>query len=286
MTFSQNDAGRRLIGIDVGGTKVRAIAADEHGVVLAEATEPTAPEIVAQLVRLIRDLGPAHGIGIGVPGAVHPETGVITKVPNVPELEGLTLAAHLEQALGAPVAVENDVLTAALAERGEDAGEPLAVVAAGTGIGLGLVYRGSVLRGAHGAAGEIADLPLPDGRILEDHVSISGLLQAYRTAGGTTAADTNELFDEASAGSPAATQAIDEYAKWLAYGMRTVVATVDPGRIVLTGGLGGAPATRAALRRHLDPAIDAIIVVSEHGGDAPAQGALRLAAAASLSPAL
>ena len=50
--------------------------------------------------------------------------------------------------------------------------------------------------------------------------------------------------------------------------------------------LGGAPATRAALRRHLDPAIDAIIVVSEHGGDAPAQGALRLAAAASLSPAL
>ena len=280
MAFVQRLTGSCFIGIDVGGTKVRAIGLNSCGVAIADLTEPTQKDILSQLSRIVDELGRGvvAGVGIGVPGAVNPTTGVVTKVPNVPSLEGIALRDVLSLRFGVPVVVENDVITAALAEQrmGQHEAEMIAVIAAGTGIGLGIVYRGELVRGAHGAAGEIAELPMERGGVLEDRVSIAGLMANYRAAGGQQQLSPLKLLQQAQDGVPAAKIATDRYTYWLAHGIRTVIATIDPGRVVLTGGLGSAPAVHTALHNHLDH-LAGLVTVSVLGADSPAHGATLLA---------
>lgn len=268
-----------FIGIDVGGSKVRALVADETARIVAEATEPTDDDVVSQITRIVSGLGAGRveGVGVGVPGAVDPGSGAITKVPNVPALDGVRLAELLRARLGVPVAVDNDLAAAALAELrlGADHGEFVAVVAAGTGIGLGLIRRGEVVRGATGAAGEIADIPLAGG-VLEDSVSVAGLCAAYREAGGDPRHGTREILAAAGADADAARIAVDRYAEALAHGIHVAIAVLDPDRVVLSGGLGTHPAVLAAVDRHLSEDCRARVTPSELGADLPAYGAMLL----------
>ena len=289
MTFSPIGATTpRFVGIDIGGTKVRAIAADAECRRLADATEPTAQDVLAQVRRLVVELGEgaAAAVGIGVPGTVDPLSGIVSKVPNVAALDGLPLARQLTQELGVPVAVENDLIAAALAELqvGRHGDSMVAVIAAGTGIGLGLVYRGELVRGARGAAGEIADIPLDGGGVLEDRLSIRGLLSGYRRAGGTLGHGVPEILKGAEGGDPAAVGALDEYARMLAFAVRSVVAVIDPSRVVLTGGLGSSDLVIGRLRLHLDDSTSRRVIASELGADSPAHGAMLLALRAASSP--
>lgn len=283
MTFSSEAASAhtRFIGIDIGGTKVRAIATDASLRRLAERTEATADDVVEQVRRLCAELGgrALAGVGIGVPGAVDPLTGVIGKIPNVAGLDGVDLASALAASLGIPVVVENDLVAAARAEAGSSRhpDELIAVIAAGTGVGLGIVRGGELLRGAHGAAGEIADIPIPGQGVLEDRVSATGLLAAYRAAGGPASTPVPEVLRMADAGDTVAAAAVSGYSAALALAVQVVIAVLDPSRVVLTGGLGSHPVILDELARQLGDELGARVARSTFGSDSPAHGAVLLA---------
>ncbi|MFD1911225.1 ROK family protein [Halodurantibacterium flavum] len=306
-----------LFGCDVGGTKTQSVLTDLTGRLLAEVKEPTAPaggmavidQIAGQCADLIRKAGidPARlrAGAVGVPAAVHPVTARLSRIPNIRGLDLLDLPALLAQRLGVPVALENDVNMAAQGEYwlGHRA-ESMAFVALGTGVGMGLIVNGRLLRGARGAAGEISALPLGgdpfDAAVqttgaLESAISSRALLAAYEARGGQPGQTLRTLFaapaDAAFArpADAAFAAVLDDLARLLALAVLSVAAVIDPERIVLGGSIGSRPELLSALRHHLDrcmtPAPDCRI--SALGNRAGAVGAVwsaRQRLAQSLAP--
>lgn len=163
---------RTLVGLDLGGTKLRGAIADEAGALFGELLEPTlqgaASEMIDQMVAMVRRLATdatatVDAVGVAVGAAPDPGTGRLDSVANMPGLRGVALAHELERELGIPIVVENDANLAALAEgsSGVAAGiRDYIVIALGTGIGVGIVSDGQLLHGWRGMAGEVAFLPL------------------------------------------------------------------------------------------------------------------------------
>src|SRR5258705_7625653 len=165
-----------VLAVDVGGTTISAGAVTETGEVLLEERVPThrdgpghAIECLMALRETVRDgaenLGhPITGIGAGVPGPVDPATSRVSEhVPHVPELAGRALAAELGERFDLPAYVDNDVNALALGEWRFGAGRgarSLIVLAAGTGLGAGIVLDGRIVRGASGFGGELGHTPV------------------------------------------------------------------------------------------------------------------------------
>ena len=246
------------IGIDLGGTKIEAIALREDGTECfrRRVDSPRGDYgatilAIAELVTAVaRTTGERGTIGIGIPGSVSPATGLI-KNANSTWLIGHPLPHDLEQALGQPVRLANDANCFALSEAadGAAAGAELVFGAIlGTGVGGGIVSGGTVIVGANAVAGEWGHngLPWPDadewpgppcycGRhgCIETFLSGSGLREAY----GTNAPTAREIAVDAERGEPHAAAALDVYARRLAKALASVVNLLDPNVIVLGGGL-------------------------------------------------
>jgi predicted NBD/HSP70 family sugar kinase len=149
--------------------------------------------------------------------------------------------------LGCAVEIENDVNMAALGEhRLGGGGASFAFVALGTGIGMGLVVDGRLVRGARGAAGEISHLPIggdpwhAEAQVhgcFESAVASRGIVERYRRLGGE-AASVAEVFAALAAGEAAAQTVVEETARLLVLGLVAVQALVDPERVVLGGSIG------------------------------------------------
>ncbi len=160
------------IGVDLGGTNLRASAVAVDGEVLEDFQIPTesqtGPEqIVDRIVEGIVEVAEGHsgdeliGVGIGVPGLIRLETGVIAKAPNLPGWEEFPLQSTLESRLKLPVLLENDANAAALGEVWLGAGsdvDDLVLLTLGTGIGGGIISDGKVLHGYLGMAGEVGHI--------------------------------------------------------------------------------------------------------------------------------
>lgn len=258
-----------LFGADVGGTKIQSVVTDLDGAVLAEARVETptgGAAVLDQLRAHLDELGAGRAIcaaGVGLPGAIRPATGHLERAPNLPGLGGRDLRAELEVRLGMPVAVENDVNLAALGESwlGAGAARPggLAFIALGTGIGMGLARGDDLLRGARGAAGEIAFLPLGgdpfdpalrDCGALESVVSGAALVEDYRARGGRRPGNLRELT-AAERWEPELEATMERLAERVALAVLSVEAVVDPGLFVFGGGIGSRPELIARIRRHL-----------------------------------
>ena len=266
-----SDGGRRglVIGLDLGGTKLLGAIGDASGAVLAEGTAATdsasAESALDQMTAMVADLLGRIGaqasqvahIVVGVPGVVAAD-GSVRLSPHVPFPAGVSLSGALAEATGLPVFADNDVNIAAFGEyaaRGSETGM-LAFVALGTGIGMGLVVNGRILRGVGGAAGEIGTLPfgadplaaLADhpGGAFEAAVSTGGILARYGTAAGD-AGTVRDIFERAEAGDATARTVIDASLRDLATGLGAVVALLDPGLIVLGGGIGARPGVAEAV---------------------------------------
>jgi predicted NBD/HSP70 family sugar kinase len=164
-----------VLGVDLGGTKVRVAIAGPDGAILAEQEEPTArgaaKAIVAQVARSMAGLCAAAGVapgdvlaaGLAVPVAIDPRSGRSWSTHNVPGFAGLDVGDSFERGLGLPVVLDNDGNLAALGEGRAGAAvgvDDFVVIVIGTGIGSGIVAGGRLVRGAHGGGGEIAFLPL------------------------------------------------------------------------------------------------------------------------------
>lgn len=285
-----------LLGCDVGGTKVHSVLSDLQGRCLAERVEPTDPAggaaLVAQILRhrdqLVAQVGavPLMAAGIGLPGAVHPKTGHISRMPNIAGLRETDLAAHLTAALRLPVAVENDVNLAALGEHwlGHRAAS-MAFLALGTGIGLGQLVNGHILRGASGAAGEVALLPIGaspfaaetfETGALESTVGAAPLVAAYEAQGGRPGQTLRDLF---AAGDPRFSDVVDGLVERLALAVLSVAAITDPEIVVFGGSVGQQPdlVSRVAARLAQQPFAMPECRVSRLGNRAGVLGAVWLA---------
>src|SRR3954465_11915924 len=153
--------GQRLIGVDVGGTKV-SVAVLEDGRLSEPTIRPTRLEssdaLVDQLVGASEAHGRATAVGIGLPSVIDFASGTARSSVNIP-LQGVPLRHLLTERLGIPTYVENDATVAALAEAHDDHMRPIANIVVmftvGTGVGGGIVIGGRIFRGATGAAPEI-----------------------------------------------------------------------------------------------------------------------------------
>jgi predicted NBD/HSP70 family sugar kinase len=226
---------------------------------------------------------------VGSPGIVQPGTGFILDAPNIAGFDRLDVPGALREACGFPVAVENDVNMAAIGEHGGRDAATFAFVALGTGIGMGLIVDGRPVRGARGAAGEIAHLPLggdpfdPAGHRLgtfETAIGSEAILGRFRARGGT-AADVRGVFEALGRGDPAAAAVLDDVARLLIQGLTAIRAVVDPERVVLGGSIGARPElverVRALARRHMADPLR--IETSAFGARAAVRGAVGLALA-------
>lgn len=186
------------IGVDLGGTNLRAAAVDETGQILARISAPVSyeagpEEVICEIVRVIEDLrtrtevGKLRGVGIGVPGYVDLSAGVIMGSANLPGFSGFPVRDRIQERLGTRILLENDANAAALGESWIGAGKDvkdLILLTLGTGIGGGIVIDGKVLHGFRGMAGEFGHMTVfPDGNpcgcgnngCLEKHASASAI---------------------------------------------------------------------------------------------------------------
>ena len=190
--------GAYSVGVDLGGTNLRVAAVGSDGVILERVSLPAVydcgPErVVEDIVRVIdsvrRPLGAAglHGVGIGIPGFVDFDEGVVIEAANLPGFQGFPIREEIQRHLGTPIILENDANAAALGEMWMGAGRDvrdLILLTLGTGIGGGILIDGKILHGFRGMAAEIGHMTVfPDGNpcgcgncgCLEKHASATAI---------------------------------------------------------------------------------------------------------------
>lgn len=265
------------IGVDLGGTKVLAVRVDDAGRPTGEAKAKTPVQggpmaVVDTIVKVVRRLDAGDGlpVGVGAPGVVDTERGIVHAAPNLPGwTQPFALGPALSEALGgATVAVDNDVNAGTLAEHRLGAGRGAANllgVFVGTGVGGGLVLDGRLRRGPSGMAGEIGHVVVrPDGRVcgcggrghVEAYAGRAGMERRAReleAEGNDTVLTelakakrmTSSVWAKAlAAGDRVAIELVDESVAALAQAIAGAVTLLDIAQVVIGGGLAdrfGAP---------------------------------------------
>jgi predicted NBD/HSP70 family sugar kinase len=274
VTYALRPDAAFVLGIDLGGTKLHIALADLHGEIVAESIEPTSSDggaaVVAQIERMKDALlqqasVPAQRLRGGVmgsPGMVDPASGNIVIAPNIPGLDSLDVRAALRERLGIDIAIENDVNLAAIGEhwRGNSRkARSFAFIAVGTGIGMGIFSDGYLVRGARGAAGEIAYLPLGgdpyDARglrygTLETAIGSVGIIERYLGLGGSPGSTVRDVFDRLDI-EEAARITIDEVSRILTTAILAVHSILDSEIIILGGSIGARPELKLRIDEHL-----------------------------------
>jgi glucokinase len=265
---------RRLIGVDVGGTKVSVAVLTGSDLSEPElvGTDTSSPEaLLDQLEAQIRAAGveQADAVGIGVPSVVDFATGTARASVNIP-LQGVALRDVLTERLGTPVFVDNDATVAALAEAHDDDGEAIAdslvMFTVGTGVGGGVILDGRIYRGATGAAAELGHMiigaELADGApAAAERFPQEGSLERLsagraldRLGEQRGIGDGHAVVDAARAGDEAAVEVMRIVGERLGVGIANAINTFDPELVVIGGGVSAAgdllldPARESAAR--------------------------------------
>lgn len=293
---------RRIrIGIDLGGTKIEALALGPSGDEVARVRIPT-PKAYADTLQALTDLvarletesGGTGPVGVGIPGTISPVTGLV-KNANSTWLIGHPLDADLAHRLGRPVRLMNDANCFTLSEASDGAGagaEMVFGVILGTGVGGGIVLRGKPWAGAQLVAGEWGHNPLPwptdeerpgpacyCGRwgCIETFVSGPGMERDHRTATGQ-ARTTREIVEAWQAGDAEATATYRRYLDRLTRGLATVVNVLDPDVVVLGGGMSNLPGLAGDVQEALatwvfTDEVRTRVVRNHHGDSSGVRGA-------------
>jgi fructokinase len=296
----QNPAFR--IGIDLGGTKIEAIALSASGSILARhrvATpsgnyELTVNAIVDLVSAIEKELSGSGTVGVGTPGAISPATGLI-KNANSTALNGHALDNDLSSALHREVRLSNDANCFALSEAVDGAGAGAEIVFGviiGTGTGGGIAVRRSILTGINGVAGEWGHNPLPWPRqeelpgpqcycgrkgCLETFLSGPGLSRDFLAATGNHL-QPPDIVRLAETNDQAAETCLRRYEDRLARGLAHVINILDPNVIVLGGGMSNIQRLYDRIPRLWDQyvfsdRVDTKLVRPIHGDSSGARGA-------------
>jgi predicted NBD/HSP70 family sugar kinase len=265
MLYEVDPTAGYVVGIDIGRAWVRVAAADLAGQIVARHDERNRERSATALVRLVSAV--AHGVVeaagltweqvahtvVGGPGVFDPDSDRLMLAPNLPGWSRPGLMSSLREALPPSVALDNDANLAAVGERsygsGRDA-DTFVYVSIGTGIGMGIIIDGQLYRGAHGAAGEVAYLPVAgdgdagadrDARlrgIMEAAASADAVVRTAKRIGMAGASSAKRVFAAARAGDALALAAVQAEAERLALIVGTVAAILDPEFVLLGGGVG------------------------------------------------
>jgi predicted NBD/HSP70 family sugar kinase len=260
---------------DLGGTKLAAAIADVQGRIVAELTEPTDPRGAAYVAEQIAasadklahtveiDVTRVRHVMVGIPGAIDPRTGRVSLIPNITGLEDFDVLGFLRHRFGPDVAIENDVNLAMLGEHALGCANRCrnaAFLSLGTGAGLGLLMDDKLFRGAHGSAGEIADLPIgrdPTSQMpsasgtFELEVGSLAIVDRYRRQGGTAADTVRDIFRLLEQGDEVAASVLDTTARWVALAVVTLQSLLDLELIVFGGSIGVRPELYERVQRSL-----------------------------------
>jgi predicted NBD/HSP70 family sugar kinase len=296
-----------VVGADIGGSNLRVAAADLFGEPICDLKQQTTKaggralgmQLLEMVTAVIDTAGTIHGrplaLAISTPGIIDQSTGRVTSLAyNVAPEGGFDPVEVIRDRLDIPVLVENNVNLAAVGEKwfGLARGvSTMVFILLGVGIGMGIVIDDEVVRGAHGAAGEIGYLPLsvdpfdPRHRLhggLEDEIGAAGIVAAYnqgRSDEDPELSGVQEVFELATQGSAAARAVVEHVAARLGTAIATVCAILDPELIVLGGGIGSSPLLLSPVRgaaASLVP-ITARIETSLLGDRAALRGAIAVA---------
>ncbi|QGK69427.1 ROK family protein [Allosaccharopolyspora coralli] len=258
------------VGVDVGGTSVRAGVVDPQGTVLEvrrTATRRSTADLDAAVSGVVTDLARKYtvaAVGLSVAGFVSEDLRVVRFAPHLP-WRGEAVADRLGERIGLPVVLDHDANAAGVAEHRHGAARDAGVavlVALGTGIGGALLVDGQVYRGAHGVAPELGHLRLvPQGRpcpcgkrgCWERYCSGTALVDvatellvdapatpwAQRLRADPSVLTGVEVARAARDGDSVALEAVAQLARWLGEGLALVADVYDPDVVVLAGGVSG-----------------------------------------------
>jgi glucokinase len=264
------------IGLDLGGTNLRAAAIDREGKMLhlvtgrtqySEGRDAIMTDMV-EAITTVRDRQGATGlagIGVVVPGFISLEEGVVRNCNNIPSLEDFPIRDQLSQRLNAAVILENDANAAALGEKWIGAGRDvndLVLLTLGTGIGGGIICDGKMVRGFMGMAGELGHITVvPNGLpcgcgnrgCLEKHASATAISAMARLLGYGDAT-AKQVHERAVAGDERAREIFASMGESLGIALAMLVNAFNAPLYLLSGGVIGAwdffaPAMLAEARR-------------------------------------
>lgn len=246
-----------VVGVDVGGTSIRAALVRADGQVQAMQAWPTPSgtdaimAAVVDAVSTVRTGGaPIAGVGVIVPGSVDPDAGIARYSANL-GWRDVPLRALLCAAIDVPVAIDHDVRAAGLAEWRLGAGrgvDDCAVVMIGTGVAAAVVAGGRLLAGSGGLAGELGHMiAVPGGEecrcgqrgCVEAYASAAAISRRYAGSGCAAGLTTAEIADRVPS-DPVAAQVWAEATAVLGTAIAAAVAVLDPALVVLGGGLSAA----------------------------------------------
>jgi glucokinase len=278
---------RVVIGVDLGGTNTRTALVARSGEILEKQKEETLAaegygKVVAKLITNIdrqRANADQYGrrvaaVGVGAPGVIHEQTGVVVKSPNFPDWNDLPLKQILERELKLPVFIENDANAAALGEQWRGAAKDIRsmiFLTLGTGVGGGIILDGRIWHGADGMAGEVGHMTIiPDGRpcgcgnrgCLEMYASSRGIVKTFKAMFAGKHLDVENLKEITSAqiyqaarnGDTMAHLAMKDMGRYLGIGIANLINIFNPEMVVIGGGVMDAwdlfiDATREEVRK-------------------------------------
>jgi predicted NBD/HSP70 family sugar kinase len=305
LLYEVNPSAGCVVGIDVGRKWVRAAIADISGRLVARRDErarvTSQRSLIGQIGAIAHQLAGEAGVAwsdvtqatLGSPGVFDPERGYVAMAPNLPGWGRHGLVEAVREQLGSSVSFENDVNLAALAERDHGLGRNVrnfVLLSVGTGIGMALVVDGQLRRGAHGAAGEIAYLPIGRGDpkdpanrrrgTFEEAAAAAGIVREAKHLGMRGPLSAETVFSAARRGVRAAQRVVEIEATRLALAIATITPVLDPELVVLGGGVGrNGDLLLEPIERELRQLLPfkPKVAVSPLGDDAVLQGAISIA---------
>ena len=275
--MARASGGPVFLGIDLGGTKILALAADAAGVVLGRAVASTpaieGPDAIADALASASagalangnvPEAPVRAFGVAAAGAIDTRGGTIVHSPHLPTISHVPVVAMLSDRLGAPGVVGNDANLAALAEHRYGAGQDtddLLFITVSTGIGGGIISRGKLLLGAEGYAGEIGHMTIDANgpyaesttpgawealcsgtalaRIATERINEgeSSSLAVALADTGTEALTARDVFAAYHDGDALARSVVADGIRHMAVALTSLVNILNPGKIIIGGGL-------------------------------------------------
>ena len=263
------------IGVDLGGTGIKAGVVNENGEIVSKGSTPTMAErpyqaVIADIATLCKTVAAdanlsieqIEAIGVGVPGICDPKTGIIPKCTNLGWFD-VPFVSELQSHIAKPVIVDNDATVAGFAEyiAGVSAGTHSSVfVTLGTGVGGGIIINGRPYSGAHGVGSEIGHMNIAMGGeectcgnkgCFERYASATSIIRDARRAvaenpnsaimekcgGDVEKINAKIVIDAAKEGDAVAKEVFDGYVNGLAHGLVNLINVIDPEVIVLGGGV-------------------------------------------------
>jgi glucokinase len=241
-----------IIGIDLGGTKIAGVLTTRTGKVMMDVQVPTEAakgqtQVINNIIKAIRMLIQSQKvktrcIGIGAPGPIIYEKGIVIEPPNLPGWKKVNLKKILEKEFKLPVSVDNDANCAALAEAVFGAGKTkrnFIYMTVSTGVGGGIIIDRKLYRGMVGAAGEFGHMIIdPNGPLCG--CGNHGCLEALASGSALKkkmGMDAISVELAARQGDKKAKQAIEETAHYLAIGIANLVNIFNPELVIIGGGL-------------------------------------------------